>query len=97
MMIMDKLRYIFAVLVWATYPPAVLLWVAIHPFASFWRRWGPIWTYVVLGIPVAVYMVGVWLFRDTLLGADLGTSMITMILAAISRSSCFFSRLMLAT
>jgi protein-S-isoprenylcysteine O-methyltransferase Ste14 len=81
---MAKLRNIFAVLVLASYPPAILLWVAIHPFASFWRKLGPVWTYVLLGIPVAAYMVGVWLVRDALLGTDLGTSVITMILAAMS-------------
>ena len=81
---MAKLRYFMGVLVLASYPPAALLWVAIHPFASFWRKLGPIWTYVILGFPVAAYMVGVWFVRDALLGTDLGTSMVTMILAAVS-------------
>ena len=80
---MEKLRYIFAFLVLASYPPAILLWVAIHPFASFWRKLGPIWTYVILGFPVAAYMVGVWFVRDAFLGTDLGTSMVTIILAAM--------------
>jgi len=49
---MAKLPYLFAFLVLAS---AILLWVAIYPFTSFWRRFGPVWTYVLLGIPVAGY------------------------------------------
>jgi len=80
---MNKLRYIFAFLVLASYPPAILLWVAIHPFTSFWRRFGPVWTYVLLGIPVAGYVAAAWMARAFLLGTDLGTSVITMILATV--------------
>jgi protein-S-isoprenylcysteine O-methyltransferase Ste14 len=79
---MNKLRYIVAFIVLASHPPAVLLWVAIHPFASFWRKRGPFWTYFALGIPMAGYMVFAWFVRGFLIGADLGTSTITMVLAA---------------
>jgi protein-S-isoprenylcysteine O-methyltransferase Ste14 len=77
-------RHIIAILVVASFPPSLLLWLAIHPFAAFWRRRGPVWTYVLLGLPVAAYMAGVWLLRKTLLGLDLGTNVITMILAGIA-------------
>jgi protein-S-isoprenylcysteine O-methyltransferase Ste14 len=80
----DSARYIVAILVIASFPPSLLLWLAIHPFAAFWRRMGPLWTYSLLGIPVAGYMVGVWFFRKTLLVLDLGTNVITMILAGIA-------------
>ena len=79
----DSARYILAILVIASFPPSLLLWLAIHPFAAFWRQVGPVWTYVILGLPVVGYMVGVWLFRKTLLVLDLGTNVITMILAGI--------------
>jgi protein-S-isoprenylcysteine O-methyltransferase Ste14 len=75
----DSVRYILAILVIASFPPSLLLWVAIHPFAAFWRKWGPVWTYVLLGLPVVGYIVGVWLFRKTLLVLDLGTNAFTMI------------------
>ena len=84
MKFLDTVRYILAILVIASFPPSILLWVAIHPFAAFWRRVGPVWTYVILGLPVAGYVVGAWLFRKTLLMVDLGTSVITMILAGIA-------------
>lgn len=80
----DSARQVIAILVIASFPPSLLLWLAIHPFAAFWRKVGPVWTYAILGLPVAGYMVGVWLFRNTLLVLDLGTNVITMILAAIA-------------
>jgi hypothetical protein len=58
--------------------------LAIHPCAAFWRKLGPVLTYALLGIPVAGYMAGVWFFRDSLLGSDLGTNAITVALAVIS-------------
>jgi protein-S-isoprenylcysteine O-methyltransferase Ste14 len=80
----DSARHVLAILVIAIYPPSLMLWLAIHPFASFWRRVGPVWTYVLLGLPVAGYVAGAWFFRQTLLVLDLGTSVITMILAGIA-------------
>ena len=79
----DSARYILAILVIASFPPSLLLWLAIHPFAAFWRQLGAVWTYVILGLPAVGYMVGVWLFRKTLLVLDLGTNVFTMILAGI--------------
>ena len=80
----DSARYILAVLVIASFPPSLMLWLAIHPFAAFWRQRGPVWTYVILGLPVAGYMLGVWLFRKTLLVRDLGASIFTMIPAGMA-------------
>jgi len=80
----DSARYILAFLVIASFPPSLLLWLAIHPFAPFWRQLGAVWTYVILGLPVVGYMVGAWVFRKTLLVLDLGTNVITMILAGIA-------------
>jgi hypothetical protein len=79
---MDKLRHFMGILLVMSCPPAILLWVAIHPFASFWRRLGPVWTYVVLGVPVAGYAVAVWIARGFLLGKDLGTRVVTLVPAA---------------
>ena len=80
----DSARFVLAILVVSSIPPSLLLWLAIHPFAAFWRRVGPVWTYFILGIPVAGYMIGAWFFRKALLMLDLGTNVFTMILAGIS-------------
>jgi protein-S-isoprenylcysteine O-methyltransferase Ste14 len=76
-------RTVVAFLVTASFPPAILLWVAIHPLARFWRKLGPAWTYGLLAIPVAGLMLAAWLFRQVLLGRDLGGSLFTMIPAAL--------------
>jgi hypothetical protein len=76
-------RYVVAVVLLVSVPPGVLLWLAIHPFVGFWRRLGPVWTYVILSVPVIAMMLGLYLARDTLLGADLGTSVPLIVLAVV--------------
>jgi protein-S-isoprenylcysteine O-methyltransferase Ste14 len=46
---MDTFRYVLAVVLWATVPPAFLYWYLIHPFADYWRTVGPARTYLVVG------------------------------------------------
>jgi len=89
MNVLDSARYILAILVIASFPPSLLLWLAIHPFASFWRRLGAVKTYALLGLPVAAYMVVVWLLRKTLLVRDLGANVFTMILALAAFAAAF--------
>ena len=84
MRFLNSARYVLAILVIASFPPALLLWAAIHPFAALWRQLGAFWTYAILGLPVVGYVVGVWLFRKTLVVLDLGTNVFTMILAVIA-------------
>jgi protein-S-isoprenylcysteine O-methyltransferase Ste14 len=78
---MNTARYVVGVVLLVATPPGVLLWFVIHPFVGFWRRLGPVWTYVVLSVPVIAMMLGLYLARDTLLGADLGTSVPLIVLA----------------
>lgn len=70
----DRIRYFLAVLTVITLPPGALFWLVIHPWARWWRRLGPIRTYLIV-LPVVV-ACGVLLFRvrGRLLGADLGMS-----------------------
>lgn len=71
---MDGFRYVVAVLLAISLPPAVLYWFAIHPFVGFWRRLGPTTAFIVLGIGFAAGIWGCWLIRAALLGRDLGTN-----------------------
>ena len=80
---MNTARYVVAVVLMMSLPPGVFLWFFIHPFASFWRRLGPVWTYSILSVPVVLYMVGVFLARDLLVGVDYGTSYVTIAVAVI--------------
>jgi protein-S-isoprenylcysteine O-methyltransferase Ste14 len=71
---MDWLRYGLALLTICTLPPAVLFWYAIHPFVDFWRKFGPVWTYVILGGLSIALMGALFALGDHLVGADFGTS-----------------------
>jgi protein-S-isoprenylcysteine O-methyltransferase Ste14 len=70
---MHTARYVLALLLLVSLPPAILLWYAIHPFARFWRRLGAVWTYIVLSPFVVALMLATFLLRRTLLRVDLGT------------------------
>jgi len=68
----NRIRYVLAVLSVITLPPGLLYWFVIHPWARSWRKLGPVRTYLIV-LPVVVAF-GVLLFhlRARLLGADLG-------------------------
>lgn len=77
---MDSVRYVVAFIVVASFPPALLMWLLIHPFAVFWRILGPVVTYAVMAVPVAACIYVVAQFREQLLGVDLGTNWVTVVL-----------------
>jgi protein-S-isoprenylcysteine O-methyltransferase Ste14 len=81
---MDKARYFIAVLMIVTMPPAVLLWFVIHPAAQHWRRIGAGWTYTILSLPVLTLMAISYRARHILVGPDLGTNRLLLVLAAIT-------------
>jgi len=69
---MDTIRYMLAVVIWATIPPAFLYWYLIHPFAGYWRTVGPARTFLVVG-PVCVVLMGALVrWRGPVAGTDLG-------------------------
>ena len=70
---MDRIRYVLAVLIVATIPPAVIWWYVVHPFVDFWRRLGPRITNSIVGIGMVSLMVALGMARHRLVGADLGT------------------------
>ncbi len=79
---MDRVRYVFAVLVVIGLPPALLMWFYIHPFVAFWRKLGPALTVTVSMTQIIGGMVALYFVRDTLVGRDLGTHLVPIILAA---------------
>lgn len=78
---MNTFRYVVAVVLMVSLPPGILMWFIVHPFAPFWRRLGTKWTYTILCSGMLLMMVGTFLIRDALVAADLGTNVITMVLA----------------
>ena len=71
---MDRIRYLLGVGIVIVVPLGVLYWFIIHPWARWWRKWGPLRTYLAV-LPVLA-VLGALLFRvrGQLLGADLGTN-----------------------
>jgi protein-S-isoprenylcysteine O-methyltransferase Ste14 len=71
---MDRIRYFLGVVIVIIVPLGMLYWLIIHPWARWWRRWGPIRTYLTV-LPVLAAL-GVLLFevRGQLLSANLGTN-----------------------
>ena len=66
---LGAVRYWLAALLIATLAPAVLYWYLIHPFAAFWRRQGPVRTFVVMGGMFLGLAVVITLQHERLLAA----------------------------
>ena len=83
---MDSVRHFLAVLELVVLPPGACFWLVIHPYARWWRKVGPVWTYLVL-VPVWI-VASVLLFqiRKFLMGRDLGTNG-----SLVAISSIFFA------
>lgn len=71
---MDTFRYVLAVVLWATIPPAFLYWYLIHPFAGYWRTVGPARTYLVVGAICLVAMGMLLRWNGPVAPTDLGQS-----------------------
>jgi protein-S-isoprenylcysteine O-methyltransferase Ste14 len=71
---MDRIRYFLGVVIIILVPLGLLYWLLIHGWARWWRRWGPIRTYLAV-LPVLAAL-GVLLFqvRGQLLSVNLGTN-----------------------
>jgi protein-S-isoprenylcysteine O-methyltransferase Ste14 len=79
----DRIRYVLAVLSVITLPPGLLYWFVIHPWVRWWRKLGPIRTYAIV-LPVMIAF-GMLLFRvrAQLLGADLGMNWSLIVIGAV--------------
>lgn len=72
---MNTFRYVLAVLVLVTLPPALLVWFVAHPLARFWRRQETAWTYGVLWPLALAATVVLFLVREPFLRVEFGTSL----------------------
>jgi protein-S-isoprenylcysteine O-methyltransferase Ste14 len=79
----DRVRFIFGTLHLIVLAPSLLFWLIIHPWAHWWRRLGPIRTYLIV-VPVS-FALGALLFpfRGPLLGADFGTNWTLIVIALV--------------
>ena len=83
----DNIRYVLAVVMIMTFPPAILYWFIIHPFVHFWRRVGPAKTYVCMAAMYLGVMWVVYLLRGQLVGIDFGTNVYLWPLALVMYAS----------
>jgi protein-S-isoprenylcysteine O-methyltransferase Ste14 len=72
--VIDRIRYFLGVPMAIMAPLGLLYWFIIHPWARWWRRWGPMRTYLIVLAVLAVLGVLLFQVRGQLLGADLGTN-----------------------
>ncbi|MGW8272650.1 MAG: methyltransferase family protein [Thermodesulfovibrionales bacterium] len=70
---MNQARYVVAVLMVVGLSPLLLFWVMVHPFVGFWRRVGPLATYLATGAVIAGAMLLLASARQDLLARDFGT------------------------
>ena len=79
----NVVRYYAALVVLIGLPTGLLMWLVIHPFAKWLRRVGLVWAYVIVAVPIIVWLgTSLWL-RDTILAIDYGTNYLLMALSVI--------------
>lgn len=81
--VIDRVRHLLAVLSLVTLPPGLLFWFVIHPWARWWRRLGPVRTYLIVFPVVIAFGALLFRFRGRLLGADLGMRWGLIIIATV--------------
>jgi protein-S-isoprenylcysteine O-methyltransferase Ste14 len=72
--VIDRVRYFLGVLGLIVLPPGLLFWFVIHPWARWWRRLGPIRTYLIVVLVLVAFGALRFRVRGPLLGANLGTN-----------------------
>ena len=85
----ESIRYYLALFIVVTWPPALLFWFVIHPFVDFWRRVGPIVTYAILFLVMAVIAAALFRIRDVLLAVEYGTRYSLIVAAVILNGVCW--------
>jgi protein-S-isoprenylcysteine O-methyltransferase Ste14 len=99
----DRIRYVFGILHLIVLPPSLLFWLVIHPWVHWWRRLGPIRTYLIVASVSLALGASLFGFRDLLLGADFGTNWRLVVVALMLYSvviwleSQYWRRLSIAT
>jgi len=82
------LRHLLGVTALVVYGSGLCFWCIIHPWVRFWRRLGPAPTYAIVGAMLAMLGAGIYRFRATLLGRDLGTQPVVMTLGILLFGAC---------
>lgn len=89
---MNAARYYIALIVVVAFPPPVLAWFIIHPIAEKWRRIGPLVTYQVISVFIALGMFSIWSVRGWLLSRQFGFRAPLAVLAAVFLCAAIYLR-----
>lgn len=79
----DSTRYGVAVFCLLTFLAPSAFWLVIHPFVSFWRSKGLVPAYIVASIVLVGTGTSLCLFREQLMGRDLGNHWLLLALAVV--------------
>jgi protein-S-isoprenylcysteine O-methyltransferase Ste14 len=79
----DHARYIFGILHLIVLPPSLFFWLIIHPWIHWWRRLGPIRTYLIVASVSLAFSALLFQFRSPLLGANFGTNWALIVIALV--------------
>ena len=77
----DSFRYIIALLTVLIFFWILLFWFQVHVFTPMWRNIGHRATYVITLTVATAASVLVYLYRDALIGTDLGTNWLLIALS----------------
>jgi len=69
---MEATRYALGVFVIVILPTVIAFWAIMHSGRALWRSRGPRSAYLCAGLGVVFTAATCWLFRDVLMGRDLG-------------------------
>ncbi len=87
---LDKVRYFIALIVVVATPPAIIFWLFVHPLISFWRKLGPVLTYVVMTIAMVGLGALIYRAREALLRVEFGFSWALVVVGLLLYGSSIY-------
>lgn len=84
---LDRVRYFLGVMNLIVLPSGLLFWLIIHRWARWWRRLGPIRTYLIVVPMAAALGVLLFRFRGQFLGTNFGTNRTLVAIALVLYSA----------
>lgn len=80
---METAAYYVALMMIVVSPPMICMWFIIHPFAKYWRRKGPVFTYIIVMLFIAAGMFVIYLFREPLMTIRFGVKTPLVLISAV--------------
>jgi len=80
---MDAVRHFLAVFVLVVLPPGVFVWPVVHRFTRWWRKVGPVGTYLFLAAAWITLSTLLYQIRELLADRDFGTNWILIAISTV--------------